>query len=149
MRSIKKENMIKVKKEHPDAIIPTRANNNDAGADLYSVVDVKIPPLSRVLVSTGISIQLPTDNLYARVAPRSGLAVKYGIDVLAGVIDNGYRGIVGVVLFNTDKDNTFEVKKGDRIAQLIIENYHPLFFSEVDNLNESDRGNNGFGSSGT
>lgn len=140
--------MIKVKKEHPDAIIPTRANSTDAGADLYSVVDIVIPPLSRSLVNTGISIQLPDPHTYARIAPRSGLAVKHGIDVLAGVVDNGYRGIIGVVLFNTDKDNAFEIKKGDRIAQLIIENCHMLSFSEIDSLSSSDRGENGFGSSG-
>jgi len=141
--------MIKVKKEHINAKLPTRANPGDAGADLYSVENITIPPQSRTLVSTGISIELPQDNLYGRIAPRSGLAFKNGIDVLAGVIDNGYRGIIGVVLINTDKEKSFEIKIGDRIAQLIIETYHPLSFSEINELGNTSRSDKGFGSSGT
>ena len=141
--------MIKVKKVHPDAQLPKRANNTDAGADLYSVENMVIPPQSRALVSTGITIELPETNVYARVAPRSGLAVKNGVDVLAGVVDNGYRGVIGVVLLNTDKEKSFEVKVGDRIAQLIIENYHTLSFIEAEELNSTTRSDNGFGSSGT
>ena len=141
--------MIKVKKVHPDAQLPKRANNTDAGADLYSVENMVIPPQSRALVSTGITIELPETNVYARVAPRSGLAVKNGVDVLAGVVDNGYRGVIGVVLLNTDKEKSFEVKVGDRIAQLIIENYHTLSFIEAEDLNSTTRSDNGFGSSGT
>lgn len=140
--------MIKVKKEHVNAKLPTRANPGDAGADLYSVENITIPPQSRTLVSTGISIELPQDNLYGRIAPRSGLAFKNGIDVLAGVIDNGYRGIVGVVLINTDKEKPFEIKIGDRIAQLIIETYHPLSFLEIGELGNTSRSDKGFGSSG-
>lgn len=140
--------IIKVKKHHELAQLPTRANKTDAGADLYSVEGIIIPPKSRALVSTGISIELPSSNVYGRVAPRSGLAVKNGIDVLAGVIDNGYRGVIGVVLINTDNDKEFHVKPGDRIAQLIIESYHCLPFEENDDLSKSDRSNNGFGSSG-
>ena len=141
--------MIKVKKVHPDAQLPKRANNTDAGADLYSVENMVIPPQSRALVSTGITIELPETNVYARVAPRSGLAVKNGVDVLAGVVDNGYRGVIGVVLLNTDREKSFEVKVGDRIAQLIIENYHTLSFIEAEELNSTTRSDNGFGSSGT
>lgn len=141
--------MIKVKKEHPKAIIPKRANSTDAGSDLYSVDDITIPPISRALVSTGISIELPSTNVYARIAPRSGLAFKSGIDVMAGVVDNGYRGIIGVILFNTDKENSFTVKAGDRIAQLIVETYHNFDFVESDSLGDSSRSDSGFGSSGT
>jgi dUTP pyrophosphatase len=144
--------MIKVKKEHINAKLPTRNNNTDAGADLYSVENITIPPQSRALVSTGISVSLPKDDrmgLYGRIAPRSGLAFKHGIDVLAGVIDNDYRGIVGVVLINTDKEKTFEVKVGDRIAQLIIEAHYNYPFTEVADLDDTIRSNNGFGSSGT
>jgi dUTP pyrophosphatase len=141
--------MIKVKKEHANAKLPTRANPEDAGADLYSVENITIPPQSRTLVSTGISIELPQDNLYGRIAPRSGLAFKNGIDVLAGVIDNGYRGIIGVVLINTDKEKPFEIKIGDRIAQLIVETYHPLSFLEIDELGNTSRSDKGFGSSGS
>lgn len=140
--------MIKVKIMHPEAKLPTRANASDAGADLYSVENISIPPLSRALVSTGISIELPDSNVYGRVAPRSGLAVKNGIDILAGVIDNGYRGIIGVVVFNTNRDQAFEIKSGDRIAQLIIESYHPETFVLSEELNNSSRSDKGFGSSG-
>lgn len=144
--------MIKVKREHPNAQIPTRNNPTDAGADLYAVDSITIAPQSRALVSTGISIELPKDKdkgLYARIAPRSGLAFKHGIDVLAGVIDNDYRGIIGVVLINTDKDKAFEIKAGDRVAQLIVEAHYNYPFVESGELNNTERSNNGFGSSGT
>ena len=140
--------MIKVKIVHPNGKLPTKANPNDAGADLYSVENIIIPPQSRALVSTGISIELPNTNVYGRIAPRSGLAFKNGIDVLAGVIDNGYTGIVGVVLINTDSQKPFEVKIGDRIAQLIIETYHDFSFVESESLNYTNRSDKGFGSSG-
>lgn len=141
--------MIKFVKTHPEAKMPFRANPNDAGADLFSVDDIVIPPLSRALVNTGISIELPNNNVYARIAPRSGLAVKKGIDVLAGVVDNGYRGVIGVVLYNTDQHEPFEIKRGDRIAQLIVEAYYPLDFVEVESLSETIRSDKGFGASGT
>lgn len=140
--------MIKVKKVHKDAKIPTRANLSDAGADLYSVDAMTIPPLSRALVNTGIVIEMPDNNIYGRIAPRSGLAFKNGVDVLAGVIDPGYRGTIGVVLYNTDKENAFTINIGDRIAQIIFETYHPLSFDCADSLSETTRSNNGFGSSG-
>lgn len=141
--------MIRVMKINDNATIPTRANMYDAGADLHSVENITIPPLSRAIVSTGIIVEFPSYNVYGRIAPRSGLAVKHGIDVLAGVVDNGYRGEIKVVRFNADKDNSFEVKIGDRIAQLIVENFYigPVMEGEID-LN-TERSNNGFGSSGT
>jgi dUTP pyrophosphatase len=140
--------MIKVKKLHPLAQIPKRANSFDAGADLYSIENIIIPPLSRALVHTGISLEIPSTSIYGRIAPRSGLAVKYGIDILAGVVDSGYRGEICVILFNTDKDDSYEVKQGDRIAQIIFEQCHNLSFFESDNLTDSNRSVNGFGSSG-
>lgn len=139
--------MIRIKKVHPEAKIPYRANPTDAGADLCSVENLVIPPQSRALVSTGITLQIP-DGYYGRVAPRSGLAVKNGIDVLAGVIDSGYRGTVGVVLYNTDKEKSFEVKGGDRIAQIIFEQHWNFSFKETDDLVDSERSINGFGSTG-
>lgn len=140
--------MVKVKKLHPLARLPKRANNTDAGADLFSVDDVIIQPLSRSLIHTGISLEIPPQSIYGRIAPRSGLALKNGIDVLAGVVDSGYRGEICVVLFNTDKDNAYEVKSGDRIAQIIFEQYLGLSFTEADDLTDSNRSVNGFGSSG-
>ncbi len=139
--------VIKVKKLDINARIPTRANPTDAGADLYSVESVSLPPMSRKLISTGISLEIP-EGYYGRVAPRSGLAFKNGIDVLAGVIDSSYRGSVGVILFNSDSAQTFDINIGDRIAQLIIEDHHNMVFQEQEQLSDSNRGSGGFGSSG-
>jgi len=137
-----------IKKLNSNAKIPTRANPNDAGADLYSIESVVIPPLSRTIVKTGIVLEIP-ESYYGRIAPRSGLAAKSGIDVLAGVIDSSYRGEIGVVLFNSDSSNSFIVNTGDRIAQLIIESHYNPVFVEVPDLTETNRGEGGFGSSGT
>lgn len=124
-----------------------RLSQTDAGIDLRSKQDYDIKPQHRCLVGTGISMSIPP-GYYGRIAPRSGLALKYGIDVLAGVVDAGYRGEICVILYNTDKDNLFHIKTGDRIAQIIIEKYYPMDFVEVEKLDESIRGNSGFGSSG-
>lgn len=134
-------------KLHPQARVPSRANTNDAGADLYAVEDVSITPLGRELVKTGIALSMP-DSIYGRIAPRSGLALKHGLDVLAGVIDPGYRGEIGVVLYNTDQNSPFNIKAGDRIAQIIFETFHTVTFEETYNLNDSSRSDGGFGSSG-
>ena len=99
-----------------------------------------------IISPTGISISIPR-GYYGRVAPRSGLALRDGIDVLAGVIDAGYRGEVGVILINFG-DKSFAFRKGDRIAQLIIEKCHEVEWQEVDELNGTARGDDGFGSSG-
>ena len=139
--------MIKIKKLNDAAKIPVRANETDAGADLCSIESIVVPPLSRALIKTGISIEIPK-NYYGRIAPRSGLAFKNGIDILAGVIDSSYRGEIGVILFNTDKDSVFVVNQGDRIAQLIIEAHYNMSFSENDNLTDTERGVGGFGSTG-
>jgi dUTP pyrophosphatase len=139
--------MIKTKKLHELAIIPKRNNDTDAGADLYSVEQLQIPPNSRAIVSTGISIEIP-EGFYGRIAPRSGLAAKHGIDILAGVCDSSYRGEIKVVIINTDFENSFEITYGDKIAQLIIEQHFNFDFVESEDLSESNRGRNGFGSSG-
>lgn len=141
--------MIKLNKLCPNAKIPKRANATDAGADLCSTEKHIIQPLERKIVPTGIMIEIPEGH-YGRIAPRSGLAVKNGIDVLAGVVDSGYRGEIKVVLFNTDKSNTFFVEPGDRIAQIIIEKHFNFEFVEVvEELSYSNRGEGGFGSTGT
>lgn len=139
--------MIAIKLLNEFAKIPSRANKTDAGADLFSVEDVVIGPMQRKMISTGIALQIP-ENYYGRVAPRSGLAVKNGIDVLAGVVDSSYRGEIKVVLINTDKNEEFNVKKGDKIAQLIIESHHNFDFVITDSLEETNRGSGGFGSTG-
>jgi dUTP pyrophosphatase len=142
--------MIKVMKLNDSATIPTKANRGDAGFDLYASENIIIPPMSRALVGTSIVLELPPMGFYGRIAPRSGLAVKNGIDVLAGVIDCGYRGEIKVVILNTDKDNPFEIKVGDRIAQLVVEACYqgPIMEGPI-NLTNTERSVNGFGSTGT
>ena len=152
---------IKFKKLHPDAKMPTK-KPNDAGYDLYSIEGGIINPFERRLFQTGIAVEIPK-GFYGRVAPRSGLAYKSGIDILAGVIDNPYRDSIGVIMYNTNGAEVFyrgihqtplgiagkyEVKPGDKIAQLIIENCQEVEFVEVEELSSSDRGTNGYGSSG-
>ena len=128
------------------AQVPTRGTSGSAGYDLYSATHCIIPKRERALVDTGIAISIP-ENTYARIAPRSGLAVKNGIDVGAGVVDYDYRGSIGVLLFN-HSDSDFTVNIGDRIAQLIIEKILTPEILVVSSLDETKRGNNGFGSTG-
>ena len=135
-----------IRKLDESAIIPTRATDSDAGYDLYSTNDGVVPARGRKVVGTGIAIAIPPGH-YGRVAPRSGLAVKRGIDVLAGVVDSGYRGEVGVVLQNLS-DEDFPFKKGDRVAQLILEQCNTLGWVELDELEDSVRSDGGFGSTG-
>ncbi|MCA9477798.1 MAG: dUTP diphosphatase [Nanoarchaeota archaeon] len=137
---------IKVKKLHPDAIIPQAAHDSDAGVDLHALEDYELQPGERKLFPTGLSMELPPGYV-SLIWPRSGLANKRGIDVLAGVIDAGYRGDYGVILLNTGQIPCV-IKKGERIAQLLIQNITLPQFEEVDSLSETDRGEGGFGSSG-
>ena len=130
-----------------NAIIPSRATAGSAGYDLHSIEEVSINHGNRILVGTGISIKLEKDT-YARIAPRSGLSNK-GIDVCAGVIDMDYRGEIKVMLHNTGcKHDIYKIEKGDRIAQLIIEVIKTPTINVVDNLDETERGEGGFGSTG-
>jgi dUTP pyrophosphatase len=138
---------VNFKKLDPKAVAPFRNNETDAGADLYSIETITIPPLSRVLVKTGLALEIPR-GFYGRIAPRSGLAAKHGIDVLAGVIDSSYRGPLGIILYNTDKEQSFIVNTGDRIAQIIFEQHWNFKMKEVDDLTDTDRSISGFGSSG-
>lgn len=129
-------------------LVPVYANIGDAGADLVSNEGAVVPARGRILVKTGLKLALPIGYV-GLVHPRSGLALKHGITVLntPGTIDSGYRGEVGVVLYNsTDAD--FEVKAGDRIAQLVIQKYETGAFNIVDSLDETSRGEGGFGSTG-
>ena len=138
--------IIKVQLLQPEAQIPTRANEYDAGFDLHAIVDAVIPPHTRNTVNTGIAIQMP-DGLAGLIWPRSGLSVKHGIDVLAVVVDSGYRGEIMVCLYNTS-DTNVTINTGDRIAQIIFQEV-PRVTMEVHNtLGSSQRGSNGFGSSG-
>ena len=138
--------ILKVQKMNNNAALPKRSTDGAAGYDLCASQDCTIPAGGKGLVKTGLSISFPT-GLYARIAPRSGLALKKFIDVGAGVVDSDYRGEVGVVLFNHG-DQDFEVKMGDRIAQLILEKIDTLPVEEVQGLDGTVRGSGGFGSTG-
>ena len=139
--------MIKIKLLSDGAKVPTKAHKSDAGWDLYaSGTSQPVYPHKRRLVSTDISMAIP-DGYCGLIWPRSGLSVKKGIDVLAGVIDSGYRGEIKVCLLNTS-DQMVHIHPGDRIAQLIIQKVEDIEFLEVDNLDDTDRGEGGFGSSG-
>lgn len=139
---------VNIRKIHPQAQTPRKANISDAGFDLCAVCEIDIPPLGRSLVHTGIQISIEDNDLYARIAPRSGLANKHGIDVLAGVIDPGYRGEICVILHNTDNNSIFKIMPGDRIAQIVFERFASPKLIEVDHLSHTERMDSGFGSSG-
>ena len=137
---------LQIKKLSENAVIPVQGSKHAAGLDLSSAVNMTIKAGDRALVKTDLSIACP-EGTYGRIAPRSGLAYKKGIDVGAGVIDADYRGPLGVILFNFGKED-FEVKQGDRIAQLILEQIVLPDIQEVENLDETVRGEGGFGSTG-
>lgn len=139
---------LKFKRIHPDAVLPAYAHPSDAGMDIRSVADMTVPARGRALVPTGLVVLLPP--LYeAQVRPRSGLALKHGITVLntPGTIDSGYRGEIGVILFNSS-DVDFQVKKGDRVAQVVIAPVIQPVIEEAQEIDETDRGAGGFGSTG-
>ncbi|KAG6490761.1 deoxyuridine 5'-triphosphate nucleotidohydrolase-like [Zingiber officinale] len=138
--------LFRVKKLSQNAVLPSRASPLSAGYDLSSAAAVVVPARGKALVPTDLSIAIP-DGAYARIAPRSGLAWKYSIDVGAGVVDADYRGPVGVILFN-HSDADFEVKPGDRIAQLILERIMTPEVIEAVDLDSTARGDGGFGSTG-
>ncbi|MGA2470838.1 MAG: dUTP diphosphatase [Solirubrobacteraceae bacterium] len=131
------------------AVLPTRAYDGDAGLDLYSAEDARIPAGARANVGTGIAMAIPAGHA-GLVLPRSGLAARHGIALVnaPGLIDAGYRGELRVLLLNTDRREPFEVHAGDRIAQLVIVTLASLAFEEVAELSDAERGMRGFGSSG-
>jgi dUTP pyrophosphatase len=137
---------LKFLKLNPSAVLPTRASSNAAGLDLYSVEDVVLAIGKIVPVRTGLSVAIPQGS-YGRIAPRSGLAVKHGIDVLAGVVDSDYRGELICVLINHG-DSDFLIQKNDRVAQLIIEKISTPEPEWAESLATTPRGDKGFGSSG-
>jgi dUTP pyrophosphatase len=128
------------------AILPKRGFELAAGLDLYSPVSGIIEPFQRLLIPLDISIELPKGT-FGHILPRSGLALKNGIHVGAGVIDEDYRGNVGVLLFNLG-NTPFVFKQGDRIAQLVIKSYENINLVQKEKLDDSLRGNGGFGSTG-
>ncbi|MFZ1362132.1 MAG: dUTP diphosphatase [Candidatus Nanopelagicales bacterium] len=145
-------NLVKVLLQQLDAElpVPSYAHPGDAGLDLYSSVDHVLEPGQRQLIPTGIAIALPPGYV-AFVHPRSGLAHKHGIGMVnaPGVIDAGYRGEIKVNLINHDPQASFEIKRGERVAQLVIQLVSHAQFVPVEALPGSDRGEGGFGSTGT
>jgi len=133
----------------PDLPLPRFAKGGDAGADVYSRIDISIAPGERALVPTGIAIALP-QGLAAFAHPRSGLAMKHGISMVnaPGTIDAGFRGELQIILINHDLKETFSIKRGDRIAQLVFQRVENPEFVEVEELPGSGRGQEGFGSTG-
>ena len=155
------------KKVRSNAVTPTQAHAWDAGYDLYACESASVGPMERKVIPIGVEIEIPTE-CYGRIAPRSGLAVKSGIDVLAGVIDSGYRDELKVVLINFNlpqilfnsqnkraattaslfgDKNRHDISAGDRIAQIIIEKNYPVDWKESEELLDSQR-EGGFGSTG-
>ncbi|QLL24923.1 dUTP diphosphatase [Actinobacteria bacterium IMCC26103] len=132
-----------------DLPLPNYAKSGDAGADLVSRVDFTLAPGERKLVPTGISIALP-DGYVALVHPRSGLAIKHGVTMVnsPGTVDAGYRGELQIILINHDQKESISFQRGDRIAQLVIQQVERAEFIEVENLPGSGRGTGGFGSTG-
>lgn len=134
----------------PDVPLPTYAHPGDAGADLVTTEDVRIGPGERVVVGTGVAIALP-DGFAAFVHPRSGLAARLGVGIVnaPGTVDAGYRGEIRVVLVNHDVRSAVKLRRGDRIAQLVIQRVERARFVVVDTLPGSARGPGGYGSTGT
>lgn len=140
------ENKILVERVSITAILPSRQSEDAAGYDLYSDVDIQLLPQQVFVINTNIKIQLPRFT-YGRIAPRSGLAFAHGIDVLGGVIDVDFRGTIQVMLIKHSPGG-YEIKKGDRIAQLIIERIANPDIQEVEQVNSTPRSTGGFGSTG-
>jgi len=136
---------VMVKRLHPDAKVPSLGTEHAAGFDLYSVEDIELQPGERAAVGTGISIQIP-EGMVTLFWDRSGMGFK-GVHRFAGVIDSDYRGELKVILFNSTRES-FKINKGDRICQAIIQDYYTPDFKEVEDLDNSVRGDGGFGSTG-
>jgi len=133
----------------PGVPLPNYAKGGDAGADIVTAVDITLAPGERALVPTGISIALP-DGYVALVHPRSGLAIKHGVTMVnsPGTVDAGYRGELKLILINHDPKESVSFKRGDRVAQLVIQQVERAEFVEVQELPGSGRGTDGFGSTG-
>jgi dUTP pyrophosphatase len=145
----KSEIGVQIQRLDPDLPLPVPAHLGDAGLDLYAREDAVIPARGgRLLMPTGVAVAIPHGYMGLAV-PRSGLALKHGITLVntPGIIDSGYRGELKVVMINTDPELDYEVKRGDRVAQLIISRYDKVTWTEVSELSGFDRGG-GFGHSG-
>ena len=140
--------ILKIRRVHPDASLPSYAHEGDAGLDIRSVEELEIAPGARALVHTGLVFMLQP-GWEAQVRPRSGLALKHGVTVLntPGTIDAGYRGEVGVILANFGTD-PFKIAKGDKIAQVVVSPVVRADIVETNEIDATERGSGGFGSTG-
>lgn len=132
------------KRLDPRAVLPARGSSMSAGLDIYSIEDLTIQPRERSLARTGLAVAIP-EGYYGRIAPRSGLAAKQGLDVLAGVIDADYRGEIGCLLYNTS-DSTIHLPAHSKICQLLIEKIITPAAVWADDISDTKRGSGGFGS---
>jgi dUTP pyrophosphatase len=139
---------IKVKKLHQDAIIPKYAHEGDAGMDIYAIEDSVIYPKEIKLISTGLSFEVPK-GFEIQVRPKSGLAINHGLTITnsPGTLDSGYRGELKVILQNESKEH-YQIKKGEKIAQIVLARYEQAEIQETLDLEKSSRGDGGFGSTG-
>ncbi len=137
---------LKIKKLDKEATLPKYAKQGDAGLDLFSNENLTLEPNQRILVSTGIAMQIP-EGYVGLVWDKSGIATKFGIKTMAGVVDSGYRGEVKIALHNLSKE-TFQIEKGMKIAQMLIQPVESKEIIEVEELEDSERGKGGFGSTG-
>jgi dUTP pyrophosphatase len=140
---------VQVLRLDPDLPLPSYAHPGDAGADLLTTVDLTLDPGERALVPTGLAIALP-DGFVALVHPRSGLAARHGLSIVntPGTVDAGYRGEIKVMLINHDPAEPIVLRRGDRIAQLVVQRFERARFVEVGELPDSARGDGGYGSTG-
>lgn len=141
--------IIPTKKLCEHALVPQNAYKGDAGYDLCATQDITLKPFERGLIPTGLAVQIP-EGYAGFVLPRSGLALKQGLSLVnaPGLIDSNYRGELKAIAINLDPQDNIEIHIGDRIAQLVIMKVEAIHFNEVDDLEHSDRGEGGFGSSG-
>lgn len=140
---------VKIKRLDQELPLPRYTNPGDAGLDLYSAVDVVIEPMRRVMIPTGVAIALP-EGYAGFVQPRSGLAAKMGLSIVntPGLVDSGYRGELKVIAINTDADEPIAIARGERVAQLVVQRVPAVELVEVDELDATERGEAGFGSTG-
>jgi dUTP pyrophosphatase len=140
---------VSLRRLDPELPVPTYAHPGDAGADLYAAAEVVLAPGERALVPTGVALAIPT-GWVGLVHPRSGLAARHGISIVnaPGTVDSGYRGEILVNLINLDPRDSFTVRRGDRIAQLLLQRVATAHFVEVDSLDDTSRGHTGHGASG-
>ncbi len=137
---------IQIKKLKPEARLPEYAHSGDAGMDFFSVENINIKPGERIVCQTGIAMKIP-DGYVGLIWDKSGIASKGGIKTMGGVIDSGYRGEIGIILQNLSKKD-YNIKSGDQIAQMLIQKVESPKIEEINELDDTERGEGGFGSTG-